>query len=356
MPGLSVTVAFFILCMTLVILLFNFAGAQMNTTQLNNTRILNSLVLSKDSPLHIEPFPIDIKVPAHTAIPPFNLQIFSKKNITNVETHFSGLMSDKPNNVWIPKYRIVANPKSFDVVEGKIIEMAVILNTSNITGSYHGIMTFSYPGGISQYPIAVNIFEDVILYVYLIVVLALGVLAAFFVRLIRVQNELRQDALNAFNDSRKEMIDAQESNRLDTKFDTGISKVVEGLHLLELGFFTDAKETFDAATHSFKSSKKIKTTESEIPTSNYEIPTESKILTIAHRISGSGLTKSLKQDNAILYLITSILLFVGIIQVWITILPKLLPLVNSVFLYLSTFLAGYGSQSILGEIVELARR
>ena len=357
MPGLSLTMSFFILCMTVVILLFNAAQTQMNVNQSNYSKyILNASALSTNDQLHIEPFPIDIKIPAHTMIPPFGLQITSKKNITNVETHFSDLIADKANSLWIPRNKIVMNPRAFDVVEGKITDVSLLLNISNYTGSYHGSMTLSYPGGISRYQITVNIFEDALLYLYIVIVLGLGVLTAFFVRLIRIQNESRQDALDSFNESRSEMVDAHTNDRLSTEFDSGISKFFQGLQMLEQGFFVNAKESFEAAAQLFKSAKKIPSVESEIQKPNYEIPAESKILAVARNISGKGLTRSLRQDNAILYLVTSILLFIGIIELWFTILPKLLPLSNSIFLYLSTFLTGYGSQSVLGEIVEFARR
>src|SRR5687768_7199499 len=228
MPGLGLAVGFFTLCMICVFLLYNFAQAQTKMSELNvSTAIVadeNAVLPLNNTILRIAPFPINIKVPAYTVIPPYGLQVTAVKNITNIKAQFSDLIPDGANSLWIPRNKITTNPETFNVTAGHLTDVDLLINAGNVTGSYHGTMTLSYPGGISQFQIILNVFEDLSLYIYTIIVLGLGVFTSFFVKLIRIQNDARQDALDTFNESRNEMVKANEEKRLSTEFDSGARK------------------------------------------------------------------------------------------------------------------------------------
>jgi hypothetical protein len=321
----------------------------------------SNIETKKQDSIIVRPSAINISVIGfpNMKLPQTNLQVTSKENINEIQVHPSDLQPHSPGKFWIPRHLVNVTPNKFGINASRIIDLDVSFNFTNISGTYTGNLTLASVNGIKVVPIEININENFPLFIFGILSLGIGIGLAFTVKMIRVSNTGRLDALDSLIECKNEMYKARLERRIDPQFDSGVNDLFSGMELLGKGFFSDAKNDFDSSKEAFKSAKKDDGSIKWSPETvlNDELPTEDKLIISAHAISGRGLRNSLKPDSGLIYFVGGVILFVAILQVWSTVLPKLLPLLDSPFWYITTaFLLGYGSQAVVNEVVDFFRR
>ena len=145
--------------------------------------------------LNIELSEFNIHIPYNKAkdVTTYGLQFNSIKNITGIKAHFSDLEPEDKGNLRIARNALSINPLTFNTTAGQLTDVDILLNLpKNTTGTYHGTVTFSYPGGQLVRPL--NIFlrpSDPFVLAIGLTFVALGVFIAFIVKLFKLQFQAR---------------------------------------------------------------------------------------------------------------------------------------------------------------------
>jgi hypothetical protein len=69
-----------------------------------------------------------------------------------------------------------------------------------------------------------------------------------------------------------------------------------------------------------------------------------------------GLRTIFRYTDNVLFLVSSIIFATIILQTWVQVYSQLVSLANTDLWYISAFLLGYGSQSLIGEVMELSKK
>jgi hypothetical protein len=275
-----------------------------------------------------EPPSINIHIPynKHKDVTSYGLQFISNKNITGIKAHFSDLEPEDKSNLRIARNVLSISPVTFNTTAGQMTDIDVLLNLpKNTTGTYHGTVMFSYPGGqLARNPI--NIFvgnSDLLITVVGLILVAVGVFMAFIVKLFKLQFQARDLALEAVYKALSELLNAKDEKRMDGNYDAASQRMDSGYKLLSRGYFDEARTEYEAASTQYKNAK--------IPAAGYKPPkgmgfaqqSADEIVIRAAQASGKGIRKSFSKGSSLIYVLVGILLIVTIAQVWVTVLPNI---------------------------------
>lgn len=281
-----------------------------------------------------------------------SLQITSNNtNITEIMVQFSDLQSDDISKTWVHRTALNIKPNNFSIAADQITELDVLINLPNQTGIYNGTMKLSSADGLLKtIPIRVVIVEN--FPIIFLIIAAVGVCTAFIVKYMKLRMHERDSALSSLDKLEDDETKARLEDRLDQRFIEGVDEAVRGLKYLKKGEYSQAGRIFDVAAEYFRSA-----TKEQAPGLQKQLPKKTIISDLVDEARAEkGLRSSFRKSDNLLFLLSSVILGVVIIQTWIQIYPQLMSLANTGLAAISAFVLGYGSQSLLGEVVELTRK
>ena len=310
--------------------------------------------------LEVTPSEININIPYNKAkeLSSWGLQTTSNQSIENVSAHFSDLEPDDITKLRLPRTVFSMQPSPFNISPNQLTEVDILTELPNVTGTYRGTLSFWYPEGkIAEYPLRLSIGspDHNIVYFGLLFV-ALGVIAAFVVKLFKLNLQARDSAVEAVFKAMTEFSKAKDEKRMDATYDNASNRMDVGFTILSKGYFDESKKWFDDTANVFKSATNDPNYTPPAGVALGEILTADQILEKTDKASSRALGKGFRQGGIVIYTVVGILLFAVIAGVWSTILPNLLSVAGTFLWYFSAFLLGYGSQSIVGEVAEFAKR
>jgi len=285
-------------------------------------------------------------------LPPFALRVASNESVENVKADFSDLHTNEEGKLWIARSSLRLSPPIFNLSRGQISNLDLVLDLPNQTGTYTGIMTLSSNSSLlKDVPIHLSIYSN-IPYVSLILV-ALGAIASFIVKFVKLRMDDRNAALSSLDRAEEAARIAGLEDRLGRHYVEGDGQWERAFTYLDRGEYDRAKKFFDAAEESYRKSKG----------EPGNIPFQRQLLTNAERIlqtdnarTEKGILSSLRRSDNLFWLIVSVILAIGIMQTWTQIYSQLIVLSGTPLWQVGAFLLGYGSQSLLGEVFEFAKR
>ena len=153
---------------------------------------------SNNPALNVTPSEIKIDIPYNKAkdLSSWALQLTSNQSIRNISTHFSDLEPDDKTNLPISRKVLSIQPNIFNLTAHQLTEADILTKLPNVTGTYRGMISFWYPGGnLGEHPIQISIrsVDQNLIYIGLVIV-ALGVIAAFVVKLFKLNLQARDSA------------------------------------------------------------------------------------------------------------------------------------------------------------------
>jgi hypothetical protein len=301
--------------------------------------------------VNLEPPTIQIKITDDEShkITPYSLEISSAKNIKNVTAHFTDLQPAEGGGLWLTDvFRL--SPSTFNITQGQVVDAKLLANISGHPGSYTGKMSLwssSGIGKIADIPINVQIMHYSF---YPILALAAGLIAGFFVKYIKQRVDMRDDALTSLDKAVKAVKSCVRENRRDVEYGTGNDAYVQGTKVFVKGSYGKAKEYFDAATDSYY---KAKTSgngpEPDIDFADFREMTEKAPI-------GTILINGATKSDTLYFILTTVVLFIAVMQAWTQFSSKLSLSGESLTDFITAFILGYGSQSLLGEALEISKR
>jgi hypothetical protein len=327
---------FYIFVITLIPVFYNYAYGD------NSSLIIDPSVLP----------PFEFANDELDKIPPYVLKILSNENVTYIKGHVSNLHSTDGKK-WIAYTSLTLVPNTFIINKNNVSLVEINFNLPNKLGTYNGNITLFSDNYKKDIPILITIYDNTsfIRFIQIILVI-LGVTAAFFQSFILTGMESRSQSINTLEKAEAASIRANIEGRRGKNFYEGHNEVLEGRKFLNNGQYKLATRRFQRAIDYYDKSHKG----DNEGTGGQQLSSQA-ISKIIDQARDKGLIKlGFKDTNNVVFIITAISLIIIILNVLNQVYSQLLDINTSGLWYIASFLLGYGSQSLIGGIIESIRK
>jgi hypothetical protein len=151
--------------------------------------------------------------------------------------------------------------------------------------------------------------------------------------------------MESIDRSRAAYSKAISDGRRDDMFFAGLDEIARGIRFINRGDFEYAKKIVDGSVDIFNSAKVSKRGIQNKPAVFDTLADQARTKKV--------LISTLKHPNMVIFFLTSLALGVIIIQTWLQVYSQIQPLNESPLGLAVAFLLGYGSQSLIGETLDL---
>jgi tetratricopeptide (TPR) repeat protein len=177
-----------------------------------------------------------------------------------------------------------------------------------------------------------------------------GVITAFLIKYMKMRMQTRDAALEAIDNAEKSASSARLEGRFDKQFENGDSEFVRAQRYFLRGDYEEARKRYQRASDYYNAAKQGGGQGGRQP-----IP-DTKMAEMADNArTEKGLRSSFRQSDNLLFITVSAVLAVVVMQTTTQVYSQLLSFGISAISYISAYILGYGSQSLLGEAIELSR-
>jgi hypothetical protein len=309
-------------------------------TLISNSSFHQVLAQSK---LEVIPPEFSVKVPTTKIdnVPTYSLQIISTDDIDNVSTVFSSMRAQEDGKMWISRDAITPNPRTFNLKHGNVTNVDISLKLPNETGTYRGTLAITSPDKILRIiDTKIEIVQPIP--IWSIVAVASGVIVAFLIKYVKIRMVIRSSALEVIEKFRTSSLKAHREGRVDSSFMTGNEEAARALKYFKNGDFEYAKQAIENAIDSVNSAKTAPIREGQgLKTGFFNA--------MFDEVRTKGLRSLFKNQNSIIFFLTSSAVFIVILQTWLQVYNQIQTSGESFLGIIVAFLLGYGTQSLLGE-------
>ncbi|MGB8936474.1 MAG: hypothetical protein WCC17_15380 [Candidatus Nitrosopolaris sp.] len=248
--------------------------------------------------------------------------ISTEQNVANLKGYFTDLETDEAGKIWISRNSIELVPNTFNLTAFQEREVNILLNIPGHTGLYQGSLILQGEGVKITVPIKIKIYEYIPWPALGFV--ALGMVAAFFFRFIKIGIEFRTSALEALEKAENAARRAKSEGRTFGFFGDGDSEWLDAKIHFDNGHYRLAKRRFNRAIEYYDvSSATPSVVQGDIAIQRQQLTTEQISNLGDHartaRITGLGL----KDFDSIVFIVSSAVLGILIMQVWTQIYAEL---------------------------------
>jgi hypothetical protein len=322
--------------------------------------LLHVYVVPSNSPdngtIVVNPSVVQLNIPASqtSGILQTGLLISSERNVTNLKGYFTDLKTNESGEIWISRNSIYLIPNMFNLTAFQERQVDIYLNIHDQVGLYQGSLILQGDGVKITVPIKINIYEYIPWLAFVFV--ALGMIAAFFLRFIKVGIEFRAYALESLEKAENAALLARLQKRVFGSFEDGDLEWLNAKTHLDNGRYRLARRRFDRAIEYYNSASTTPSPEEGYIDTQRQQLTKEQISNLADqartkRLKGLGL----KDFDSIVIIISSAVLGFLIMEVWNEVYAELSASNITGLWFVTAFLLGFGSESLVGEVVEITR-
>lgn len=332
-------------------------GIDFISTTTAATIISSSSATDVDTKLSITPEKIDIHFPTNfvTTLPRYSLHLLSTtNNLTNIRAHFSDLHSQDDTKLWMHNSILKMDPPLVNLTAGRLTPVDIILTLPNQTGTYTGTMTLASDSAVLKEDIPVIVRSNFIIPIFSLIAVAVGFGVAFIVKYAKLRIKSRDEAVKALEDAEAAAFLARTEKHVDDKYRQGDKEFSDADKFFLIGDYIQAERVFESATKYYNSSKDGGEVDPNKQRPALTPAAMAKKVRAARAIK--GLRSSLGNPGNAFFFVASITLAIGVMQTWTQVYSQLSSSLDVTFISIITaFLLGYGSQSLLGEVLELSK-
>jgi hypothetical protein len=187
-------------------------------------------------------------------------------------------------------------------------------------------------------------------------VVAAGVFTAFFIKFMKIGIELRGSALEALERAENAAILARSEGKTFGSFRDGELEWLSAKTHLDNGRYRLARRRFERAISYYNAATATAPAVVQDLDPQRQPLTNQQISNIADQARSRGLIRlGLRDFDNIVFILSSVVLAIIIMQVWNQIYSQLQALSVGGLWFITAFLLGFGSESLVGEAIEVTR-